>query len=198
MNNKIYKKIKHLQVEEEKFIYNSLAITLNYYYDYVISNYDETYGDIFLNFFQTKNDLEYQNIEKYFIEFIETNFMFFYDSEFFSKVENVSGVYFILNENEEVIYIGKSTNLSERPLTSFVAKLPYGAKFIKILPYSNNIDIIEAIAIDYYLPVCNQKKEIMPDTITKRTYYLLLTHILNSKLKSLIKEVKFKPIILDK
>jgi len=185
MKKEIFEKIKMLQTSNEDLIYNSNMVTLNYYYEYILTKYNTELASIFLNSFTVNDVLNYSTIEKKFIDFIYSNMLFYIDSNF-DSFENKKGIYLILNQDDEIIYIGKSSNLSSRSIQSFISKLPYGAN--KLIPFEISFNsIIEAVGIDYYTPICNQKFESLGEI--NRKFYAKLVLILSQIQK---KEQQYK------
>lgn len=103
------------------------------------------------------------------LEQIEDTFaMIYYDSANYSfkfpEYEGKSGLYFIYNEFDELIYIGKSQNLGKRAGESFWLKTIYGSKYVRIVKLKVTEDYLTELENDMiYLhkPICNQ-------TITKK------------------------------
>ena len=94
---------------------------------------------------------------------------------------NESGVYFIYDDEDTLLYIGETNDLSSRPIESFINKIPYGAHYVKLIPFKSNKDI-EAVTIDYFLPMYNNKKETVPN-ITNR-HYTSVIELVKIKLES--------------
>jgi hypothetical protein len=131
------------------------------------------------------------------LEQIEDTFaMVYYGSADYSlkfpEYEGKSGLYFIYNELDELIYIGKSQNLGKRPGESFWLKTIYGSKYIRIVPLKVTDDYLTELENDMiYLhkPVCNQ-------TITKKLNMSSRVEYYN--LKSVETLLQSAPIIYPK
>ena len=65
------------------------------------------------------------------------------------------GVYFLYNENDDIIYIGKSSNLDKRIKTSFRLK---DAEYVRVAEVKNKIDatIYESYYIAKFKPILNK------------------------------------------
>ena len=150
-----------LMEQEDAFIYKSNIELLKQFYNNIE---DDELSKLYLNMFEYISDIISSKIESYFSDVILNNEYIFNG---FDSYKNVPGVYFIYNEIDTIIYIGKTKDLSTRPLQSFVNKMPYGASYVKILTIGD-IDFTEAVSIDYFLPIYNNKKEQFKTTY--RTY----------------------------
>lgn len=150
--------------EQSDFINNSLVTMLIKYSDYLVSHSSEgeiTYID---NLFKgvditsTKIETEFTNI----ILELEIDIV---DYDILENYKNVNGIYKIYNVYDICIYIGKTTNCSERPLVSFTNKLPNGAKYLEVLPYpecnDDTLHIIETVFIDYHTPMFNTAQQVV-------------------------------------
>lgn len=96
----------------------------------------------------------------------------------FPEYEGRYGLYFIYNEFDELIYIGKSQNLGKRPGESFWLKTIYGSKYIKILPLNVTNDYLTEIENDMiylYKPICNQTITKELNVSSRTQYYNLKT-----------------------
>jgi hypothetical protein len=175
MKNKLKLKIQKLQIEKNIFIFNSIIDSLDRHYNFLCQNYEPKLTDTFLHMFQEETDFTYTSIQNNFKIFILTH----------SKITPIQelgykgGVYFIYDAEDILLYIGKSHNIEKRVVESFINKLPYGSCYFKIAApeYMNQIDIWEAVAIDFYKPALNQKSENLKN-ITHRYYSQILIDII--------------------
>lgn len=83
-----------------------------------------------------------------------------YDDKFIKYINSLScksGVYFIFNQKKELIYIGKSKDLSERIFSSISERLKYHPYYISILETENICDanILEPFFISQFKPIAN-------------------------------------------
>ncbi len=162
--------IHKLILTEDSFIYKSNIELLRLFYNQLFTLFkDIDLCNLYLEQFKNIFDISQSNIESKFSELvIEYEFDNFNTSEFINL--NESGVYFIYNEIDTLLYIGKTTDLSSRPLHSFINKLPYGATYMKLIQSEKDfVGIVESVLIDYFLPMYNNKKEVMPN-LNNRTY----------------------------
>jgi len=175
MKQKLKLKIRKLQVKENVFIFNSIIDSLDRHYNFLCQNYESKLSDTFLDMFQKQSDLTYSSIQNNFLTFITTH----------SKITPIEdlgykgGVYFIYDAEDTLLYIGKSHNIHKRVVESFINKLSYGASYFQIAApkYMGEIDIWEAVAIDFYKPLLNQKAETF-ENITHRKYTQISLDIL--------------------
>jgi hypothetical protein len=169
--------IRNLINTEHKLIYKSnLELMRNYYEFLFYSLNDLKICDKYLNLFTSIENINVSNIESNFSNLILSEKLNHFNLE---KIKNVkdAGIYFIYDENDEMIYIGKSNNLNKRALQSFINKLPLGSYSLKLMILeSESINLFEAIAIDYFLPIYNNKLENLPK-LRHRTYVKLINHI---------------------
>ena len=170
MKREFEQHIRNLIIKEDNFIYKTNLELLRLYFNYLWSTFKiDELCFLYLERFNSISDITSSKIESYFSELIIEFQLDFFDLSELEDLEG-SGLYFIYNDIDNLIYIGKTNNLSSRPLQSFINKLPYGAKYIKILnKESSLIDTFEAVLIDYHLPMYNNKKELLPN-INNRTY----------------------------
>jgi hypothetical protein len=191
MNNLVKEKIKEIQFNCDELIYNTISVTLDYYYEYIQKKYNESISRIFLSKFSGKQRITYQSIENFWYETCAENLYSF--TEDIEKYDNKVGVYFIFNKENQIIYIGRSENVGKRAIQSFINKLPYGSDSISIYDISSEVVsnklpfscYIEAIAIDYFLPILNQKKENIGNL--DRRVYAQYVYIIQMTLKELKK-----------
>lgn len=170
MKKQFEKHIQSLINKESTFIFKTNLELLRLFYNTMYSLFnDEELCNLYLELFSSISEITSNNIESNFSNLIiESKLDLFSIDEFRDKQE--SGIYFIFNDLDNLIYIGKTTNLSLRPLQSFINKIPYGAKYIKFYELPElTISLFESIAIDYYLPMYNNKKEDIPK-MTYRNY----------------------------
>jgi hypothetical protein len=170
MKRQFESRIQKLILSEDNFIYKSNIELLRLFYNklYEIFNIEEI-CNLYLDEFKTISDITQSKIESNFSDLIiEYEMDTFKTDEFINM--NESGIYFIYNEIDTLLYIGKTTDLSSRPIQSFINKLPYGSTYMKLIETeSDSITVVEAILIDYFLPMYNNKKEIVPG-MKNRTY----------------------------
>jgi hypothetical protein len=85
------------------------------------------------------------------------------DLTILKEYEGKPGVYFLYSD-DVLMYVGKTNNLSTRPLESFINKQIYGVNSLKIYDvkeiwnssdYDLLVDRIESVLIDYYTPILN-------------------------------------------
>lgn len=153
--------ISELMLSENDFIFKNNLELLKKFYDFIYSRFKNiSLCHQYLSLFNSINDIKQDNIESNFSMIMLEHNDGFFNLELFQKFEGRSGIYFIFKENGTLIYIGKSKHLISRPLESFMNKMPYGANSIKIIPLRENvIDFCEAISINYFLPMYNNKFE---------------------------------------
>ena len=149
--------------KEKRYLSNKqlecLKSSINILYDKE-QKYKEKYNDFNL-------------IDRYDFELHKNKFLF-YTKEIINvleKIINKFGVYFIHNENEEIIYVGKSVNLGSRIKGSLEDKKGFG---FSCLATKTHIDacLLEIYYIAKYNPIFN--KEPLPiDNISKN---IKITH----------------------
>jgi hypothetical protein len=181
------KHIKSLIENENDFIFKTNLELFRKFYEYLNINFkDDTLGPRYLYTFDSISLIKQDKIEEEF-----SNILLEYNSDIlnldeFVNYENGSGIYAIFNNLKNLIYIGKSRNLSSRSLQSFLNKLPYGATYIKIIDSFNEewIDHIEAISIDFFMPMYNNKKETFTTSHKQYTknIFLILDKLKEAKL----------------
>jgi hypothetical protein len=169
--------IRNLMDIEHNFIYKNNLELFRLFYTFLAKKYkDKELCLYYLELFDKISQININTIESNFsnllLEFQSDSF-YLYDLE--QMEDYLSGLYFIYNEYEEIIYIGKSTNLKERALQSFLNKLPYGATYLKVIPFTNHLENVEGVAIDYFLPPYNNKFEKID--VSYRTYTVLVKFI---------------------
>jgi hypothetical protein len=167
--------IHNLILKEDNFIYKTNLELLRLFYNFLYTKFnDEELCKLYLEQFTSISDITSSKIESNFSDLIiEYNIKLFDIDD--SELLNESGVYCIFNEIDNLMYVGKTNNLSSRPYQSFINKLPYGATYIKLLKYIFPLnDFIESVMIDYYLPIYNNKKEQLPSWINNRKYCNLM------------------------
>jgi len=169
---KIHDKVKRLIEGSETLTYRTSIVYLERYCEGLrfFSGYDNFEKSVinFLDTFKQIEDLTNAKIESNFNDFVQEFFVGMINMDFFSKLKG-GGVYVLYNEYDEIIYIGKTRHLDKRPLQSFLCKFPLGAVYLKILDINDFwIDIIEAIMIDYFLPIYNSQKKSVD--MTHRNY----------------------------
>ena len=169
--------IQKLILKEDNFIYKTNLELLRLFYNFLYTKFnDEELCELYLEQFNSISDITSSKIESSLSDLIIDSGIkrkiFDIDD---SELLNESGVYCIFNEIDNLIYVGKTNNLSSRPFQSFFNKLPYGASYIKLIKYTSPLnDCIEAMLIDYYLPMYNNKKEKLPLSINYRQYSKLI------------------------
>jgi hypothetical protein len=164
---------------ENSFIYKSNLELLRKFYTFIVENISyEILSDLYLESFNTIESIKPDKIEQHFSDLILEYATEFIDYDCLNEYETESGVYAIYNSDDRLIYIGKSNHLSTRSLQSFLNKLPYGSSYLKILDdfKPEVVDFIEAICIDWFLPIYNNKKE--PFSLTHKQYMKLMTFVL--------------------
>lgn len=178
------KHIKSLMLKEQTFVYKANVELLKQFYNTFINSYqDEEMANVYLEMFDSVESIKCSNIESNFSSIITEHYRILtYD--FDEEKYLTSGIYFIFDESSELLYVGKTTNLLERPFVSFLNKLPYGSHHIKMIDlHQDIIGLFEAIAIDYFLPIYNNKMESFK--VAHRTYTDLVEvmkeHIKNTK-----------------
>ena len=92
-----------------------------------------------------------------------------YDKKFVQYVNSLymqSGVYFIFNYQKELIYIGKSKNLSDRIFTSVSERIKYDPGYISVLKTDSICDanILEPFFISKLKPIANTEFNDCGDT----------------------------------
>jgi hypothetical protein len=181
--------IRSLIDPEKPILYRSNINYLKTYFDYIvsISNDNEKLIISFLQHFDSIDSITVNNIEKKFAEFILFNST---EKDYYTinikEFPNGRGIYFLFDETGEVMYIGKSKNLTSRVIESNLMKLPLGVDYYQHLNLDNwnegAEDVFESIAIDYYLPTLNNKFESF--NVTHKIYYKVLRHIEENLYKS--------------
>lgn len=83
-----------------------------------------------------------------------------YDEKFIqytNSLVNISGVYFIFNQKEELVYVGKSKNLSDRVFASISERRNYDPYYIRFFKTKNICDanILEPFFISKFKPIAN-------------------------------------------
>jgi hypothetical protein len=157
--------ISELMDVEDSFIYKTNMELLRQFYNFILTTWnDEEMAREYLNRFESISDITSSKIEGLFSELVllcEQEGLDYFNLSEFTKFDNQCGVYFIFNNINRLIYVGKSNNLSSRALQSFINKMPYGATSIKIwvTELENVTSLFEAVAIDYFNPIYNNKKE---------------------------------------
>jgi hypothetical protein len=167
--------IQKLILKEDNFIYKTNLELLRLFYNFLYTKFnDEILCKLYLEQFTSISDITSSKIESNFYDVINDSNIKLFDIDD-SELLNESGVYCIFNEIGNLMYVGKTNNLSSRPYQSFINKLPYGATYIKLLKYIFPLnDCIESVMIDYYLPIYNNKKEQLPSWINNRQYCNLM------------------------
>jgi len=169
MKRQFEEHIQNLILNEDNFIYKTNLELLRLYYNFLYSKFeDEELCSLYLDQFDSISKITSSNIESNFSDLLIEYMSESFNTSDLDELESCSGLYFIFNDIDNLMYIGKTKNLSTRPIQSFINKMPYGASYIKIIKYVH-IDTVEAVLIDYYLPMYNNKKETLP-SITNRTY----------------------------
>jgi hypothetical protein len=154
--------IKELVIKENNFVYKNNLLLLYTFYDYIkskIRNRNLSYE--FLSQFESIDDIKPSNIEEVFTTTILDNYKnkIYLDRELY-QYEDSKGVYFIYDNFKNIIYIGKSNHLFSRAIQSFMNKLPYGATYLKLFSLDKkHIDFVEAVMIDYHMPILNNRLE---------------------------------------
>lgn len=164
---------------EHKLIYKSnLELMRNYHEFLFYSLNDLKICNKYLSSFTSIETINVSNIESNFSNLILSEKINYFNLEKIKRVKG-SGLYFIYDENDEIIYIGKSDYLSKRSIQSFVNKLPLGSYSLKLMSIeSDTTNLFEAIAIDYFLPIYNNKLEHLPK-LRHKTYAMLINYITN-------------------
>lgn len=154
-------KLNELLGRQNQLTYRPLICYMERYAEALryFSGYDD-YGialDYYLKLFNSVEDIKTETIEKNFDIIVQKFFpgMINYDEFAYLKKE---GIYCIFNDDNEVVYVGKSKNLSQRALQSFICKFPNGAVYLRVLPTKYK-DEVEAVLIDYFNPIYNSRKE---------------------------------------
>ena len=171
--------IRSLIDPKKPILYRSNINYLKTYFDYIvsISNDNEKLIMSFLEHFDSIESITVNNIEKKFSEFILFNSVekdhYIVDIK---EVPTGRGIYFLMDETGEILYIGKSKNLTNRVIESYLMKLPHGVSYFEYLNVDNYNegaeDIFEAIAIDYYLPILNNQFETFK--VSHKTYHIAM------------------------
>jgi hypothetical protein len=188
MKRQFEEHIQNLIFNEDNFIYKTNLELLRLYYNFLYSKFeDEELCSLYLEQFDSISKITSSNIESNFSDLVIEYMSESFNTSDLDELE-CSGIYFIFNDIDNLIYIGKTNNLSTRPLQSFINKMPYGASYIKIIKFTH-IDSVEAILIDYYLPMYNNKKETLP-SIKNRTY----TKMVELCKRELTKSLRIYPI----
>ncbi len=185
MKNTFESHIHNLILKEDNFIYKTNLELLRLFYNFLYTKFnDEELCELYLGQFNSISDITSSKIESNFSNIIFEYKFDIINDDFDVIVEHLeltSGVYCIYNDIDNLIYVGKTNNFHNRPIISFLNKLPYGASYIKLLGFSDKIkDEVEALMIDYYLPMYNNKKEILPINITYRSYSRMIEIIKNT------------------
>jgi hypothetical protein len=183
MKKQFESRIEELINREDNFIYKTNIELLRLFYNKMYETFnDKELCSLYLEQFTCVSDVTQSKIESYFSDLVIE-----YEIDKINTIDfinlNESGVYFIYNEIDTLLYIGKTTDLSSRPLQSFINKLPYGATYMKLITAeADSISYIESVLIDYFLPMYNNKKEILPN-IKNKVYTKLI-----EKLKKLLND----------
>jgi hypothetical protein len=174
--------IRRLIDPNKPILYRSNINYLRTYFDYIvsISNDNEKLILSFLEHFDCVESITVANIEKKFSEFILFNSV---EKDHYTlsiqEVPTGRGVYFLRDETGEILYIGKSKNLTSRVIESYLMKLPHGVdyfEYFNVDDYSEGAEnMFEAIAIDYYLPILNNQFETFK--VSHRIYHLAMQEI---------------------
>lgn len=178
---KFEKYISQLMRYDNSIISKNNLELLRQFYNYTLTKFENVeMSDLYLTSFKSISDITCSKIEENFskilFKFIDAGFDYF-DTIELEKYNNEYGVYFIFNNLNNLIYVGKSSNVGSRALQSFINKMPYGATYIKIIEFDNDVSygMFEAIAIDYFMPLYNNKLE--PFNLTHKTYSKLIKSI---------------------
>jgi len=70
------------------------------------------------------------------------------------KIEDISGIYYLYDENKKLIYIGKSTGLGHRIVTSYKERRAYFFRY-SIISNKADMHILEPYLISKYKPELN-------------------------------------------
>ena len=173
--------IQKLIHQEDEFIYKNSLELLRLFYNKLYELFeDKSLCLLYLDQFDSIDKIKQGNIENEF-SYLVLDYCIdkINDKEFVNF--NESGVYFIYDDEDTLLYIGETNDLSSRPIESFINKIPYGAHYVKLIPFKSNKDI-EAVTIDYFLPMYNNKKETVPN-ITNR-HYTSVIELVKIKLES--------------
>lgn len=163
MRNKYFNSVmRDLSIESNTFIYKNNLELLRLYYN-SLTNW-EKYGInkvsswFWIKLFKDVLDITPSKIETNYSTFILKELS---NTLVFSKKHIGYGLYFIYDEYDEIIYIGKSKNIEVRSVQSFINKYPFGAKYIKIVlvDEDDDLDTFESILINFYMPLFNNTTE---------------------------------------
>ena len=180
---KYEKYIKELMMSDNSLIYKNNLELLRQFYNFILIRFkDFTTASVYLELFQTTKDITSSKIEENFsnliLEIIEENTEWgYFNTDELYKYNNKYGVYYIFNNLNNLIYVGRSSNVGSRSLQSFINKMPYGATYLKIIETETEAasKTIEAISIDYFMPLYNNQFESF--NLQHRTYSALIRHI---------------------
>lgn len=170
-----YEHIRMIMLTQDRFIYKSNLELFKTFYDFLYDQFlSEELCKQYLKMFKSIEDVTPSKIEENFSSIIIN----FTDVEnFIPEKFKKSGIYFIYDSSDTILYVGKTENLHKRAFQSFLNKQPYGSQYLKVLPLpSKAIEIYEAISIDYFLPFYNNKFEDISD-VSHRAYSMFVEKI---------------------
>jgi hypothetical protein len=174
--------ISQLIQRENSLIYKNNLELLRQFYNFILKRFkDEDIANLYLSSFDKLNDITSSKIEENFskivFELIDNDFDYFNLDELNHYIDK-SGIYFIFNNINNLIYIGKSKHLATRALQSFINKMPYGSTYIKIIEIdADHLSLFESISIDFFMPLYNNKLEEF--NVSHKSYSKLLRYIEN-------------------
>jgi len=161
--------IRDLLYEEPNFIYRTNYLYIKEYYNFLWSLTDKWQDEplpiTFVDKFTSTKMINPTHIENLFVDTLFESENIKFSLTDYSEIPNEPGVYWLLNEEDKIVYIGKSKNLSNRIIISYLSKLPFGIKSFQYVAFESDspIDKFEAIGIDFYNPMLNNKKEEIPE-----------------------------------
>jgi hypothetical protein len=171
---------KQIQIENSLIYKNNLEL-LRQFYNFILKRFkDVDIATLYLSSFNKLNDITSSKIEENFskivLELIDNDFDHFNLDELNQYIDK-SGIYFIFNNINNLIYIGKSKHLATRALQSFINKMPYGSTYIKIIELDDvqHLSIFESVSIDFFMPLYNNKLEEF--NLSHKSYSKLLRYI---------------------
>ena len=117
----------------------------------------------FFNVYYKENIFEFtllkDNIKKEIQALTEINEFYKISKEFLNIAENIyckKGIYFLFNENKELIYIGKSKDLFKRILGSARERKATYCKYIEVKTFTD-LHFLEVFFINKYKPCLNEE-----------------------------------------
>ena len=198
------KHLRKLMYKDDSVLYRTNIQYLKTYYLYLINLMNSKPNDdmvlSFISKFDTISSINMSNVENSFTSLIMDNTDLFEVKT--TKIEDDPGIYFLYDQYDELMYIGKSYDLSKRIITSSISKIPFGISsyhydIFKDVPKNGVLELFEAVLIDFHDPLLNNKVEDYGD-ISHKTYAKMVRtfeKLFYDKRKSI--ELIYKPSIIE-